>query len=105
MSSIISSTLRTRSLSTLSQRRRNTYDEVESTKTMLDRTEQRLGLKPKRLAHFARLPLSPLIGGFFLNVLDAAACQAAAVLRSLHGRHSHPRADSLATARAVKVVN
>jgi transposase len=26
------------------------YDEVESTKTMLDRTEQRLGLKPKRLA-------------------------------------------------------
>ena len=27
-----------------------TYDEVESTKTMLDRTEQRLGLKPKRLA-------------------------------------------------------
>ena len=27
-----------------------TYDEVASTKTMLDRTEQRLGLKPKRLA-------------------------------------------------------
>ena len=27
-----------------------TYDEVESTKTMLDRTEQHLGLKPKRLA-------------------------------------------------------
>ena len=27
-----------------------TYDEVESTKTMLDRTEQRFGLKPKRLA-------------------------------------------------------
>ena len=27
-----------------------TYDEVESTKTMLDRTEQRLGLKPRRLA-------------------------------------------------------
>ena len=27
-----------------------TYDEVESTKTMLDRTEQQLGLKPKRLA-------------------------------------------------------
>src|SRR5271168_2076172 len=26
-----------------------TYDEVASTKTMLDRTEQRLGLKPKRL--------------------------------------------------------
>src|ERR1700756_1860800 len=27
-----------------------TYDEVESTKTMLDRTERRLNLKPKRLA-------------------------------------------------------
>jgi len=27
-----------------------TYDEVESTKTMLDRTERRFGLKPKRLA-------------------------------------------------------
>jgi hypothetical protein len=27
-----------------------TYDEVASTKTMLDRTEQRFGLKPKRLA-------------------------------------------------------
>jgi hypothetical protein len=27
-----------------------TYDEVESTKTMLDRSEQHLGLKPKRLA-------------------------------------------------------
>jgi len=27
-----------------------TYDEVESTKTMLDRTERRLGLKPKRLS-------------------------------------------------------
>ena len=27
-----------------------TYDEVELTKTMLDRTEQQLGLKPKRLA-------------------------------------------------------
>ena len=27
-----------------------TYDEVESTKTMLDRTERRLSLKPKRLA-------------------------------------------------------
>jgi len=27
-----------------------TYDEVASTKTMLDRTERRLGLKPKRLA-------------------------------------------------------
>ena len=27
-----------------------TYDEVESTKTMLDRTECRLNLKPKRLA-------------------------------------------------------
>ena len=27
-----------------------TYDEVASTKTMLDRTEQRLGLKPRRLA-------------------------------------------------------
>jgi len=26
-----------------------TYDEVEATKTMLDRTQQRLGLKPKRL--------------------------------------------------------
>ena len=27
-----------------------TYDEVESTKTMLDRTERRFGLKPKWLA-------------------------------------------------------
>lgn len=27
-----------------------TYDEVESTKTMLDRTERRFGMKPKRLA-------------------------------------------------------
>jgi hypothetical protein len=27
-----------------------TYDEVESTKTMLERTERRLNLKPKRLA-------------------------------------------------------
>src|SRR6202041_2714000 len=27
-----------------------TYDEVESTKTMLERTERRFGLKPKRLA-------------------------------------------------------
>src|SRR5262249_42054364 len=27
-----------------------TYDEVESTKTVLDRTERRFGLKPKRLA-------------------------------------------------------
>ena len=27
-----------------------TYDEVAATKTMLDRTEQRFGLKPKRLA-------------------------------------------------------
>src|SRR6516165_8484926 len=27
-----------------------TYDEVESTKTMLERTDERLGLKPKRLA-------------------------------------------------------
>jgi hypothetical protein len=43
MGLIISSTPRTRSLLT-------TYDEVESTKTMLDRTEQHLGLKPKRLA-------------------------------------------------------
>jgi len=30
-----------------------TYDEVESTKTMLERTERRLSLKPKR-------PLTPL---------------------------------------------
>jgi hypothetical protein len=31
-----------------------TYDEVQSTKTILDRTEQHLGSKPKRLAAAAR---------------------------------------------------
>jgi len=34
----------------LSQRQRDTYDEVEATKTTLDHTERRLRLKPKRLA-------------------------------------------------------
>ena len=46
MGSIISSTSRTRSLLTLSQRQRAPMDEVEGTKTMLDRTERRLRLKP-----------------------------------------------------------
>ena len=50
MGLIISSTSRTRSLSTLSRRRRALMTRLKSTKTMLDRTEQRLGLKPKRLA-------------------------------------------------------
>jgi transposase len=76
-----------------------TYDEVESTKTMLDRTEQRLGLKPKRLAHFARLPTESIDRRLLSQRARCGGCQAAAVLRSLHGRHSHPRADSLATAR------
>ena len=48
MASIIWWTPRTQSLSTLTNAR--TYDEVESTKTMLERTERRLNLKPKRLA-------------------------------------------------------
>src|SRR5580704_12021055 len=42
-----------------------TYDEVESTKTMLDRTERRLNLKPKRLAGRHRLwngPFPRLVG-------------------------------------------
>jgi hypothetical protein len=34
----------------LSQHQRALYDEVEATKTMLDRTERRLNLKPRRLA-------------------------------------------------------
>ena len=39
-----------------------TYDEVAATKTMLDRTEQRFGLKPKRLAGRHRLWDGPFLG-------------------------------------------
>jgi transposase len=38
-----------------------TYDEVESTKTMLDRTEQRFGLKPRRLAADTAYGISRLL--------------------------------------------
>jgi len=39
-----------------------TYDEVESTKTMLDRTERRFGLKPKRLAADTAYGISRFLG-------------------------------------------
>src|SRR5271154_1016294 len=40
-----------------------TYDEVEATKTMLDRTERRFGLKPKRLPPPTPFCTCPFLGG------------------------------------------
>ena len=50
MGSIISSTLSNAVIVDVEPTPARTYDEVASTKTMLDRTEHRFGLKPKRLA-------------------------------------------------------
>jgi hypothetical protein len=39
-----------------------TYDEVEATKTMIERTERRLSLKPKRLAADTAYGIGPFLG-------------------------------------------
>jgi hypothetical protein len=50
MGSIIWSTWRTPSLWTVEATPARTYDEVAAARTMIERTEKRMGLKPQRLA-------------------------------------------------------